>query len=195
MELFWLAFIPLCVAFDGAGLLPMFWALAEHLSPKQRQQAIVEAVMTASLVAVAFLLVSKFVFTLMGLTVSDVMMAGGTILIVLCLRDLLFSDELPHRRYANPGIVPLGVPLLAGPAVLTTILLVRDRYGWQITLAALLANMALIWGILRVSSWLMRWLGQEGARVMSRIANLILTAFGIMLIRQGIALVMKAPNP
>ena len=150
MELFWLAFIPLCVAFDGAGLLPMFWALAEHLSPKQRQQAIVEAVMTASLVAVAFLLVSKFVFTLMGLTVSDVMMAGGTILIVLCLRDLLFSDELPHRRYASPGIVPLGVPLLAGPAVLTTILLVRDRYGWQITLAALLAIMALIWGILRV---------------------------------------------
>ena len=195
MELFWLAFIPLCVAFDGVGLLPFFWTLAERLSPQQRQQAVTEAVITASLVAVTFLLVSKFVFTLMGLAVSDVMMAGGTILIVLCLRELLFSDEPPHRHYPSPGVVPLGVPLLAGPAVLTTVLLVRDRYGWQITLAALLANMAVIWGILRISSWLMRWLGQEGAQIISKISNLILTAFGIMLIRQGIALALKAPNP
>ena len=193
MELFWLAFIPLCVAFDAVGLLPLFWRLAEHLSSNQRQQAITEAVITASLVVVTFLLVSKFVFTLMGLTVSDVMMAGGTILIVLCLRELLFSDQPTRRRYPSPGVVPLGVPLLAGPAVLTTILLVRDRYGWHITLAALLMNMLFIWVILRISSWLMRWLGQEGAQVISKISNLILTAFGIMLIREGIALALKKP--
>lgn len=193
MDLFWLAFIPLFVAFDAVGLLPMFWGLAERLTSQQRRQAIIEAVITASLVTVAFLLVSKFIFTLMGLDVSDVMMAGGVILIALCLRELLFSDEPTRRRYPSPGVVPLGVPLLAGPAVLTTVLLVRDRYGWQITLAALLTNMFLIWMILQLSSGLMRWLGREGAQVVSKISNLILTAFGIMLIRQGILLVIKGP--
>lgn len=186
MEQFWYAFIPLCVAFDGVGLLPVFWALAHRLSSAERRRAIVQAVTTALLVAVGFLLISRFVFALMGLSLADLMIAGGAILIVLCLRDLLFSEQPPRGQYPNPGVVPLGVPLLTGPAVLTTLLLVRDRYGWSVTLAALLANMALILGILRASAWLMRRLGEEGAQVVSKIASVVLTAFGVMLMRHGI---------
>ncbi len=190
MDSFWHAFIPLLVAFDGVGVLPLFWALANHLEARERQRAASEAVLTALLVAVGFLLVSRFILSLMGLHLSDVMMAGGAILITLSLRDLLFSEELPKGSYANPGMVPLGVPLLTGPAVLTTVLLVRDRYGWALTLVALFANMALIWIILRGASRLMRFLGREGSQVISKIANLVLTAFGVMLIRQAIALIV-----
>ena len=93
MDLFWLAFIPLFVAFDGVGLLPLYWALSHRLTASQRRRAVTEAVMTAAIVAVAFLLVSRFVFSLMGLTVSDVMIAGGLILIVLCLRELLLPEK------------------------------------------------------------------------------------------------------
>ena len=186
MELFWYAFIPLFVAFDGVGLLPLFWGLTQRLSPAQRRQAVTEAVITASLVAVVFLLVSRFVFALMGLKISDVMIAGGLILIVLCLKELLLPDEPPQGHYPSPGIVPLGVPLLSGPAVMTTVLLVRDHYGWQVTLAALLVNMGAVWVMLRSGAYLMRWLGREGAQVVSKISNLILTAFGVMLIRYGL---------
>ena len=188
MEQFWHAFIPLFVAFDGVGLLPLFWGFSQRLSAKERRHAVIEAVATALLVSVVFLLVSRFVFALMGLELADVMVAGGAILIVLSLRDLVLPDEAPKGRYPSPGVVPIGVPLLAGPAVLTTLLLVRDRHGWAVASAALAANVAVVWVMLRSSEWLMRRLGRGGAQVISKIASLILTAFGVMLIRQGVAL-------
>ena len=186
MERFWHAFIPLFVAFDAAGLLPLFWGLTQRLSARQRQHAVTDAVTTALLVGVGFLLVSRFIFALMGLELADLMVAGGAILIVLSLRDLLLPDEEPKGPYANPGVVPIGVPLLAGPAVLTTLLLVRDRHGWTLTLGALAANLLVVWVALRCAESLMHRLGREGAQVMSKIASLVLTAFGVMLIRQGV---------
>ena len=194
MEQFWYAFIPLFVAFDGIGLLPVFWALASRLNPEQRRREARVGVLTASVVAVVFLLVSKYVFTLMGLKFSDVMVAGGMILIALCLRELLVPEKLSKGSSSSPGVVPIGVPLLAGPAVLTTVLLVRDQYGWWVTLAALFTNMVLVWLMLRASEWLMRRLGREGAQVISKISSLILTAFGVMLVRQGLTLLLTPPK-
>ena len=191
MDLFWLAFIPLFVAFDAAGLLPVYWGLSHRLTPAGRRQAVAEAVLTAGIVAVVFLLVSRFIFSLMGLTISDVMIAGGLILIVLCLRELLLPEKPAKPDHPSPGIVPIGVPLLSGPAVMTTVLLVRDHYGWPVTLAALAANMAVIWVILSGAERLMRWVGREGSQIISKISSLILTAFGVMLIRYGVLMALK----
>jgi multiple antibiotic resistance protein len=192
MELFWHAFIPLFVALDGVGLLPLFWALAQRLDASHRRRAVSEAVLTASAVALSFLLAIHVVFELMGLKLSDIMVAGGLILIALCLKDLLLAPALPDGAEGNPGVVPLGVPLLAGPAVLATLLLVRDQYGWPVTLVAFAANMALVWLILRGAAALMRWLGRHGALVISKVSSLILTAFGVMLIRRGLGMAMGA---
>ena len=195
MEFFWYAFIPLFVAFDGVGLLPLYWALSHRLTPAARRQAVTEAVITAAIVAVAFLMVSPFIFSLMGLTVSDVMIAGGVILIVLCLRELLLPEKPPKTEAASPGVVPLGVPLLSGPAVLMTVILVRHDYGWQVTLAALAANLAVIWLVLRGAERLMRWIGREGSQVISKISSLVLTAFGVMLIRHGVLMALRQQGP
>ena len=194
MERFWHAFIPLFVAFDAAGLLPLFWGLTQRLTARERTQAVADAVATALLVAIGFLFVSRFIFALMGLELADLMVAGGAILIVLSLRDLLLPDEEPKGHYASPGVVPIGVPLLAGPAVLTTLLLVRDRHGWALTLGALAANLLVVWVVLRCAEWLIRRLGREGAQVISKIASLVLTAFGVMLIRQGVTAFLNT-NP
>jgi multiple antibiotic resistance protein len=122
------------------------------------------------------------------------MIAGGVILITLCLRDLLSPAKLAEAGAAGPGIVPLGVPLLSGPAVMTTVLLVRDHYGWPITLAALGANLAAIWVALTGADKLMSLLGREGSQVVSKISSLILTAFGVMLIRHGLLMAQIKPG-
>src|SRR3989338_7040850 len=116
MDQFWYAFIPLFVAFDGVGLVPVFWALAQRLESAQRRRAATEAALTALLVAIGFLPLSHVIFKLMGLELADIMVAGGTILIVLCLKELLFEESVPEGRHPNPGVVPLGVPLLTCPA-------------------------------------------------------------------------------
>jgi multiple antibiotic resistance protein len=190
MQYFWYAFIPLFVALDGVGLIPFFWTLVKSLDVRRRRQAAMEAVVTGLVVAVGFLLVSRFVFALMGLEVADVMVAGGLILIVLCLKELVMPETPREGAYPSPGVVPLGVPLLAGPAVMTTVLLVRDQYGWQVTALALVINMLLVWLMLLGSEWLMRRLGREGSEVISKISSLILTAFGVMLIRSGLTLIL-----
>ncbi len=191
---FWHVFIPLFVALDGIGLLPLFWSMVGRLETSQRRRAAQEAVLTALIASMTFLLVSRFVFALMGLTLADVTVAGGAILIVLCLKELIWGETQPAIERPSPGVVPLGVPLLAGPAVLTTVLLVRDRYGWELTLLCLFANMLAVWVMLQLAEMLMRLLGREGADVISKVSSLVLTAFGVMLIRHGMTLMLtKSP--
>ena len=156
MEQFWYAFIPLFVAFDGVGLLPVYVGLVNRLTAQERSRAAAEALLTAAGASCGFLLISRAIFRLMGLEVADVMVAGGVILIVLCLRELLLPEKSARREHASPGVVPVGVPLLAGPAVLTTVLLVRDQYGWVVTIAALAANLAVIGVILRSADGVIR---------------------------------------
>ena len=186
MDHFWHAFVPLFIAFDGVGLLPVFWQLSRRLSPRERQHAATEAARTAFIVTALFLWVSRPVFSLMGLELADVMVAGGSILFVLSLRELLLPAKSSKIRDVHLGVVPIGVPLLAGPAVLTMAILVRERYGWLLAMEALVANMLVVWVLLRWCEWLMRRLGRDGSQVISKITSLILTAFGVMLMREGI---------
>ncbi len=190
MEQLWLAFIPLFVALDAIGLVPVFWTIAQPLSPAKRRQAVMDAVLTAFFVSVGFLLISRSVFSFLGLQLADIMIAGGAILIVLCLRDLLLPEERLPALSNSIGVVPLGVPLLAGPAVLATMLLVRDQFGWSVTLIALAMNMLVVWLVLGLAETMHRWLRPEGALVISKIFSLILTAYGVMLIRRGLVAIV-----
>jgi len=186
MERFWLAFIPLFVAFDVVGVLPVYWGLAHGLSSSQRRQAIDSAILVAFCVTLAFLWVSRLIFQVMGLQMADLLIAGGIILFMLALNDLLHAEKTQYSSAEAIGVVPLGVPLIAGPAVLTTVLLSRERYGLWPTVWAVSFNVLLMWLVLQAAERVMGWLGQDGARVISKVFNLILAAFAVMLIRQGL---------
>ena len=200
---FWLAFIPLFVAFDVIGLLPVYWSLAQGVPSSQRRQMVHVAVMVAFFVSAVFLVGSRLVFQTLGIGLADVLIAGGIILFVLMMNDLI-RPEKTFAGFAGSadslGAVPLGVPLIAGPAVLTTILLVREQLGWRPTLAALSLNVLLIWLVLEYAERLMGWLGPTGSRVLSKVAALLLAAFAVMLVRHGVveiwpALASKGAGP
>ena len=194
LERLWLAFLPLFVAFDVLGLLPIYWSLTQGFSGAQRQHAVQNAVVVAFLVALAFLLVSGYAFQAMGIQMADVMIAGGLILFVLALTDLLRADKTPPASQMDAiGMVPLGVPLIVGPAVLTTVLLARQRYGLWPTIGALSLNILVTWVILQLAGWFMERLGREGARVISKVSTLVLAAFAVMLVRQGLQAVLLSP--
>jgi len=187
MERFWLACIPLFVAFDVLGLLPMYWTLAQGLSRLERRQAVHQAVIVAFFVALAFLWVSGFLFRAMGIQMSDVLIAGGVILFVLALNDLLRPEKTPCVSAGALGVVPLGVPLIVGPAVLTTMLLTRERFGLWATIGAVSLNILLVWAVLQASDRLMERIGREGTKVISKVSSLLLAAFAVMLVRRGLA--------
>ena len=164
----------------------MFWSLSEGLSDEERRNTVYKAIGVAWVVGPAFLLISGWIFDALGIHLADVMIAGGIVLFVLALGELLRAEKTVVVSDVELGAVPLGVPLIVGPAVLTTLVLLRQRYGVLVTWAAFTMNLLLTWGLLLSTNTLMRWVGREGSRVISKVASLILAAFAVMLIRHGL---------
>ncbi len=126
------------------------------------------------------------------MTIVDFMIAGGTLLFILALTDLIAADK--RRRRGDPssmGAVPLGVPLLVGPAVLTTVLLLADQYGSVPATLALLLNLLLAAGVLRFAQHFDKLLGRNGVRTISKVASLILAAIAVKMVRMGIVLLLN----
>jgi multiple antibiotic resistance protein len=138
-------------------------------------------------VAVTFLLVGPLILRLVGVGVSDFMVAGGVLLLVLSLSDLLTGQKRQQAIDAETvGAVPIGVPLITGPAVLTTSILLANEYGIISTTLALLANFLIVGVIFFMASPIERILGQAGSRTVSKVASLFLASISVMLIRRGI---------
>ena len=195
MKEFWLCFVPLFVAVDAVGVLPLFISLTEGIEPAQLKKVVVQSVITASSVALVFLVFGPVLLRFMGITVSDFMIAGGILLFAIALSDLL-TGEKRHRLadHGSLGAVPIGVPLITGPGVLTTCVLLVGIHGQVMTSAAVLVNVALAGVIFAFSTPITRVIGRTGAKTLSKVASLLLAAFAVMLIRKGIAGVLVLIN-
>jgi len=195
MKEFWLCFVPLFVAVDAVGVLPLFISLTEGIEQAQLKKVVVQSVITASTVALVFLVFGPLLLRFMGITVSDFMIAGGILLFAIALSDLLTGEKRHHLiDHGCLGAVPIGVPLITGPGVLTTCILLVGIYGRVLTSAAVLANVALAGVIFAFSAPITRIIGRTGAKTLSKVASLLLAAFAVMLIRKGIAGVLVLIN-
>ena len=88
MTKFWLSFFPIFAAVNAVSLLPMFIGFTENLERSGIHRIIIQSVVTASIVALVFLAIGKFILILIGITVSDFMIAGGALLFIIALDDL-----------------------------------------------------------------------------------------------------------
>lgn len=191
MNEFFLCFVPLFVAVDAVGTLPLFIGLTRGLPARAVRRIIVDSVLRAAVVAVLFLFGGRELLRLMGITIADFMVAGGLLIFVIALSDVITSEK--HEQAVdthNPGAVPLGVPLIAGPAVLTTSILLLDTYGALPTASALLLNILIAGAVFSFGGGLNRLLGSAGAKIISKIANLLLAAIAVMMIRKGIVMLL-----
>src|SRR5512139_1949971 len=193
MNNFWLCFVPLFVAVDALGLLHVFMGLTQELPRARIRRIIGESVITAMIVALVFLFIGKGILTLLGITVADFMIAGGSLLFVLSLSDLIAAEK--RRFEANQesvGAVPLGVPLMVGPGVLTTTILLINQYGMIPTVAATIVNIVIAGMVFWMSGSINRILGRAGTRTISKLSSLILAAIGVMMVRKGIMILIAA---
>jgi multiple antibiotic resistance protein len=133
----------------------------------------------------------------MGIAVADFMVAGGVMLFIIAAMDLVTDRKRTRRMPDTVGAVPLGTPLIIGPATLTMSLILVDVYGAAATLLAIVANIALAGVIFLGADRLTRLLGPAGSRAVSKVAGLILAAIAVMMIRKGLPEVLGflAPRP
>ena len=186
LKIFVLSFIPIFVAIDVLGLVPIFLSLTSEMKPPEKKKLITEATFTALAVSLVFLFGGRLIFNFLGITENDFRVGGGIVLLVLAVIDLTFTGERNRATQTSVGVVPIGIPLIIGPAVLTTLLIVVDTYGYLSAVIALLANLFLVWLIFQKSDYVIRVMGEAGSKAFAKVAALFMAAIAIMMIRIGL---------
>ena len=184
--------IPIFVAIEPFSNVTNFIALTQGFTKKQRSNVARVSIITASLAVTAFLFVGKGIFVTLGISVPDFLVAGGILLLIVAILLMLGFERIGHWPKEEVGVVPLGTPLIAGPAVLTTMLILLDTHGVVPTVLAFLLNMVLMWWMLAKAERIVQKLGVGGTRALSRIMGLLLAAIAVMMVRRGIVEIVQA---
>ena len=196
MKEFWLCFVPLFVAVDAIGVLPLFISLTDGVDNAKRRAIVLQSVITACVVAVVFIWFGPQLLEFLGITVADFLVAGGILLLVISLSNLISGEKkLLEIDHASLGAVPIGIPLIAGPAVLTSCILLASIHGRFVTTAAVAANIAFAGLVLLAAEPITRTLGRAGTKTVSKVASLLLAAIAVMLIRKGIMVALTLRTP
>jgi multiple antibiotic resistance protein len=189
LEPYLLTFIPIFVAVDAIGNIPLFVSIVEGTTQKQRRKTIADSITTATSVAILFMLVGKLVFNLIGISIYDFQVAGGVLLFVIAIKLLLpggGKGSIMNLHDKEAGVFPLGTPLITGPAVLATTLMMLETHGLIPTFVSLILNMLIVWLTLIKADVIIKAMGQSGTRAFAKIMYILLAAIAAMMIRKGI---------
>ena len=179
------AFIPLFVAIDIFAIIPIFVSMTEGMTRTKKLAMERESVLTALAVGLTFIAVGEGIFRVLSITENDFKIAGGLILLIFAVLDLMGYSKV-REQAGKLGVVPLGVPLIVGPAVLATILVLVDHYGIVPTVISFIANLMVVWLSFRTSSKILAFFGKGGIMAVSKIMALLLASIAVMLIRIGV---------
>jgi multiple antibiotic resistance protein len=191
LKSFFMCFIPMMVAMDAPGTLPLFVGMTEDIDPQERMRVVRQSIATAFLVTLGFVFLGRIIFEALGILVEDFMIAGGIVLLIIAINDILRAGERKLLMGKEFGVVPLGTPIIAGPAVLTTALVLVGTHGYIPVILSLVANLVIAWIIFSQSERIIKLIGISGSRGFAKVMALILAAFAVKMIRSGMLVFMK----
>ena len=186
---FGLTFVPLFVAMDSISVVPILLTITQGMKDRERSTVIRHALITALLLGMAFIVIGKGIFIFMGITVNDFLIAGGLILFLLGAKELVVGKMYEAQASGGDnimGIVPLGTPLVVGPAVLTTLLILTDQYHIAMVIFSFIVNLLISWLFFAQANRLVKMLGRGGVLALSKIFSLLLAAIAIAMIHRGL---------
>jgi multiple antibiotic resistance protein len=187
-QAFVLTFVPLFIVLDAPGNLPMVTSLSQGLTRKEKIRVINVATFTAALVGLAFLFFGQFILNVMGISVGSFAIAGGTILLVLSVKYMITGHMVDTAREEMVAVVPIGTPLLTGPATITTLIFLNTQFPTYIVLLSFALNMLVAWLIFIAGDKIISFMGQGGIKAISKVFSLLLAAIAIDLIIRGLNL-------
>ncbi len=181
--------IPLIVAIDPLGIIPVYVGMTAHLTPRRRLQVSLEAIGTGLIVCVGFMFLGQTLFHFLRVSDTDFRIAGGVILLVLAVLDLLIVGKAAVHEQEIDGIVPLGLPLIAGPAAMTTVLVLSGDpdLGYRWTLVGIFVTFLMLAVGLLLSQQIVRLVGMNTLKAFSKLVMVLLAAIAVNFIRTGIA--------
>ena len=185
-----ISFVGIFVIMDPFACIPAFISMAKDYDEKQRNKAVNEAILVAGGLIAVFLLLSQSLFTFFGISLSSFKIAGGIVLAVLGL-ELVFGISLTsHVSNKKQSLaVLIGTPLLTGPGVISSVILLTSQYGMLPVAIASLLCLSVSYLLLKNAHYIKDAAGEEAIEVLSKVMGLLLVAIGVELVRSG--LIMK----
>jgi len=186
---FVLTFVPLFIVIDAFGNLPFVITISEDMMKKDRIKTVHYAVITATAVGLVFLFFGQFILKVMSISVGSFAIAGGTILLVLSIRYMSTGHMVvPAAKEEMVAVVPIGTPLVMGPATITTLLILALQFPIWMVLISFAANMIITWVIFLASQNIGGFMGLGGLRAVSRVFSMLLAAIAVSMIIRGLDL-------
>jgi len=186
-----MTFIPIFVAMDVFAVLPIFISVTSGIAQDQKKIIVKNSIITALAVSLAFVAVGEAVFRILGITIDDFKIAGGLVLLVIAVLDLLRYSGERRNIEESIGVVPIGVPLIVGPAVLTTLIVLIDHHGVAPTIISLILNLIIVWTSFIKAEVIIKLIGKNGIVALSKVMAILLASIAVMMIRLGITNLLK----
>ncbi|HEC49937.1 MAG TPA: MarC family protein [Candidatus Desulfofervidus auxilii] len=191
-------FVSIFIIVDPIGLIPGFVALTAPYSQSKIKTTVWEATLTLILVLTVFTLFGKDILNFFGITIPAFKIAGGIIIFMIAWQMLQAKqtrlkispeEEVYSKEQEKIGIVPLGIPMLAGPGAITTVIVLsgeKQILAKFIILGSVLATAFLTYFILLFAKRFSDWLGPTGLYIFTRLMGLILAAIAVQFVIDGI---------
>lgn len=182
--------ILLLLVTDPLGGFPVYVSLLKNVPPERKFRVILREVGVAFVVLLAFMFFGRSFLAVMHLTETSLGIAGGVVLFLIALRMIFPHPEgiMGETQEKEPFIVPLAIPLIAGPSALATVLLLLARGPDRVPeiLAALTVTMIVIMLTLLSAERISQFVGESVTKAFERLMGLVLTAIAVEMLLSGI---------
>ncbi len=191
-------FVPLFAVIDPFAALPLYISLTSGFSKRQKNRVIRESFITSLSLLIFFAFLGIYILDFMGISIAALMIAGGLLMLVVSFEMVKEGDKprstekkkVIHEEVGDVGIVPLGTPMLAGPGAISLVIILMGKYSSEVPMIILSIFLVLIitalvfWG----AGYIMKVIGEKGSRALTRVMGLLVTAFAVQYILDGISL-------
>ncbi len=185
----WSSALILLFVLDPFGNIPMLLAILKDFNADKQRKIIIREVLVALVVMVVFLFFGRGILAVFGLESGVIRIAGGTVLFVIGLR-MVFPDDKGslYQSRGEPFIVPIAIPLIAGPSALATLILMSESHSISslISFGALMVAWFITAALLILAPAIYRILGERGLAAMERLMGMLLLMLSVQMFIDGL---------
>lgn len=182
-------FVAVFVLADALGNAPIFLVLTKGMEPEQRDGVVNRASVVATAVLLGFAFAGKSVLNYLEISMGSLRVAGGLLLLLIALQMLEGELDTPIiDQERDVAITPLAFPLLAGPGTLTTVMLLMSESptAHLSVVVGIVSAMLVTWFIVRLAGRIDKWIGPEGAVIITKLLGFLLAALAVEIGSAGI---------
>ncbi|MDG3087100.1 YchE family NAAT transporter [Vibrio hannami] len=199
MAIFLQFFLGLVAAVNPVGIMPIFVSLTNHMTVEEKRKVAITANISVAISLTVSLLAGQILLDMFSISLDSFRVAGG--LLLLSIASTMMSGKLGEDKQNKQekseyvsrqqiGVVPLAMPLMAGPGAISSTIVYGSRYPGMLDTVGIIVTIVLFctgaWLLFRSAPLIVRFLGQTGINVITRIMGLILGALGVEFIANGL---------